>query len=86
MNSMERNGYILWVLRAPDEHRKVLYMNKSISRIIGVIMLIVAFVFIMFALNHPEKSFPWNNTITWLLYGVYFLVTVVLLIAPKMKK
>ena len=65
---------------------EMLYMNKSISRIIGVIMLIVAFVFIMFALNHPEKSFPWNNTITWLLYGVYFLVTVVLLIAPKMKK
>ena len=65
---------------------EVLYMKKSISRIIGVIMLIVAFVFIMFALNHPEKSFPWNNTITWLLYGVYFLVAVVLLIAPKMKK
>lgn len=61
-------------------------MNKSISRIIGVIMLIVAFVFIMFALNHPEMSFPWNNTITWLLYGLYVLVTVVLLIAPKMKK
>ena len=57
---------------------EVLYMNKSISRIIGVIMLIVAFVFIMFALNHPEKSFPWNNTITWLLYGVCFLVTIVL--------
>ena len=65
---------------------EVLYMNKSISRIIGVIMLIIAFVFIMFALNHPEKNFPWNYTITWLLYGVYFLVTVVLLIAPKMKK
>ena len=60
-------------------------MKKSISRIIGLIMLIIAIVFIMFALNHPEKSFPWNNTITWLLYGVYFLVTVVLLIAPKMK-
>ena len=63
-----------------------LYMKKSISRIIGVIMLILAIVFIMFALNHSEKSFPWNNTITWLLYGVYFLVTVVLPIAPKMKK
>ena len=60
-------------------------MKKSISRIIGVIMLIVAIVFIVLALNHPEKSFPWNNTITWLLYGIYFLVTVVLLIAPKMK-
>ena len=61
-------------------------MKKSISRIIGVIMLIVAVIFIMFALNHPEMSFPWNNTITWLLYGLYVLVTVVLLIAPKMKK
>ena len=58
-------------------------MEKSISRIIGLTMLIIAIVFIMFALNHPEKSFPWSNTITWLLYGVYFLVTVVLLIAPK---
>ena len=65
---------------------EVLYMNKSISRIIGLTMLIIAIVFIMFALNHPEKSFPWSNTITWLLYGVYFLVAVVLLIAPKMKK
>ena len=61
-------------------------MKKNISRIIGVIMLIVAFVFIMFALNHPEMSFPWNNTITWLLYGLYILVTVMLLIAPKTKK
>jgi ABC-type transport system involved in cytochrome c biogenesis permease subunit len=58
---------------------------RSQRRIIGLIMLIIAIVFIMFALNHPEKSFPWSNTITWLLYGVYFLVTVVLLIAPKMK-
>ena len=61
-------------------------MKKSILRIIGLIMLIIAIVFIMYALNHPEMSFPWNNTITWLLYVVYFLVAVVLLIAPKMKK
>ena len=61
-------------------------MKKSISRIIGVIMLIVAIAFIIFALNHTEKSFLWSNRITWLLYGVYFLVTIVLLIAPKMKK
>ena len=61
-------------------------MKRSISKIIGLTMLIIAIVFIMFALNHPEKSFPWSNTITWLLYGVYFLVTVVLLIALKIKK
>lgn len=84
MNGVLENGnYQLGQFQFSEE---VLYMKKSISRIIGVIMLIVAVIFIMFALNHPEKSFPWNNTITWLLYGVYFLVTVVLLIAPKMKK
>ena len=77
------------ILAESDNFRfdeEVLYMKKSISRIIGLIMLIIAIVFILFALNHPEKSFPWNNTITWLLYGIYFLVAVVLLIAPKMKK
>ena len=61
-------------------------MKKSTSRIIGLLMLIIAVIFIMFALNHPEMSFPWNNTITWLLYGLYILVTVMLLIEPKTKK
>ena len=44
---------------------EVLFMKKSISRIIGVIMLIIVIVFIMFALNHPEKSFPWNNIVNY---------------------
>lgn len=61
-------------------------MKKSASRIVSLVMLIIAVAFIVFALNHPEMSFPWNNTITWLLYGLYVLVTVVLFIAPKMKK
>ena len=61
-------------------------MKKSTSRIVGLVMLIISVAFIVFALNHPEMSFPWNNTITWLLYGLYILVTVVLFIAPKMKK
>ena len=61
-------------------------MKKSASRIVGLVMLIIAVAFIMFAVNHPEMSFPWNNTITWLLYGLYIIVTVMLLIAPKTKK
>ena len=61
-------------------------MKKSASRIVGLVMLIIAVAFIMFAVNHPEMSFPWNNTITWLLYGLYILMTVMLLIAPKTKK
>ena len=54
-------------------------MKRVYSRIIGVIMLLVAIVFIMFALNHPEKSFPWSNAGS-------FPVTLALLMAPKMKK
>ena len=61
-------------------------MKKSTSRIVGLVMLIIAVAFIMFAVNHPEMSFPWNNTVTWLLYGFDVLVTIVLLIAPKLKK
>ena len=61
-------------------------MNKKISRIIGLAMVIIAIVFVVFALNHPEMSFPWSNTITWVLYGVYAIVTIVLLIAPTKKK
>ena len=62
------------------------YMNKKISRMIGLVMMVVAIVFVVFALNHPEMSFPWSNTITWALYGLYALVTAVLLIAPTKKK
>ena len=69
-----------------SEFDEVIYMKKNTSRIVGLIMLIIAVAFILFALNHPEMSFPWNNTITWLLYGLYILVTVMLLIAPKTKK
>mgnify|MGYP003299410217 CR=1 FL=1 len=84
--SLENRGKLRELIDKFKFDEEVLYMNKSISRIIGLIMLIIAIVFIMFALNHPEMSFPWNNTITWLLYGLYILVTVMLLIAPKTKK
>ena len=49
-------------------------------------MLVIAIAFVVFALKHPEMSFPWSNTITWVLYGLYALVTAILLIAPAKKK
>ena len=61
-------------------------MTKKTSRIIGIVMLVLAITFIIFAFGHPEMSFPWSNTITYLLYGAYFLVMVVMFIAPFKKK
>ena len=46
-------------------------------------MLIVACLFIIYAFNHPEASFPWSNQMTYILYGCYLLVTFILLVLPK---
>ena len=55
---------------------------KKILRIIGLVMVAFAVGFVAFALNNPQLSFPWSNTVTWSLYGAYAVTTVVLLIAP----
>lgn len=62
------------------EFNQILYDIASLPKVTGMINNINLY------LKSPEMSFPWNNTITWLLYGLYVLVTVVLLIAPKLKK
>lgn len=61
-------------------------MTKKMSRIFGIIMLVGAIAFVAFALNHPEMSFPWNNMITCLLYGIYVIVMAVMFIAPFTKQ
>ena len=61
-------------------------MTKKYSRIIAAIMLVIAIVFIFIALNNPQASFPWSNTITYILYGLYVVIIVALFIAPFKKK
>ena len=60
-------------------------MAKKTSRIIGLIMLIVAIAFVFFALKHPEASLPWSNTVTYAIYAVYLIVVAILLVAPFKK-
>ena len=57
-------------------------MTKKHSRIIAVIMLVIAVIFIGIALNNPQASFPWSNTITYIFYGIYIIVMMVLFVAP----
>ncbi len=61
-------------------------MDKRYSRMIGIIMLAAAIAFVVFALNHPEASFPWSNTVTYSLYGLYLIMMLVMLIAPFKNK
>ena len=55
---------------------------KKICRIIASVMLVGAIGFIAVALHHPESGFPWSNTVTYTIYGLYALVMIVLFIAP----
>lgn len=61
-------------------------MKKNVSRIIGLVMLVIAICFVSFALRHPEMSWPLDIKITRLLYGFYVFAMIIFLIAPKKKK
>ena len=61
-------------------------MTKKSSRIVAVIMLISAIIFFVFALNNPQVSFPWSNTITYIFYGIYGVIMIVLFIVPFKRK
>ena len=54
---------------------------------IGCLMVVVAIGFLIFALNHPEMSFPWSNSITYVIYAVYLVITVFMFsISKRMAK
>lgn len=57
-------------------------MSKKVSRIIGAIMLLLAIIFFIVAINNPQMSFPWDNSITYGIYGIYTTITIILLVAP----
>ena len=61
-------------------------MSKVVSRILGIVLLLGAVVFLAISVAHPELSFRWNNAITYILYGIYLVGMIILLIAPFSEK
>ena len=61
-------------------------MVKRVSRVIATAMLVISAVFLWYALSHPESSFPWSNTVTFILYAAYVLIMIFLFAAPFKKK
>ena len=60
-------------------------MKKRTLRIIAAVMLSAAAGFLLYAFSHPEQSWPWSNSISYAIYGVYLLIAAVLLIASFRK-
>ena len=52
-------------------------MRKSKKYLkIGLAMILIAVLFVYYALNHPEASFPWPNSITYTIYMTYLALTI----------
>ena len=47
--------------------------HKKKFLIIAGTMLVGAISFLVYALNNPQASFPWNNEISYVIYILYFL-------------
>lgn len=46
-------------------------MNKKVSLLIGIFLLVIAVCFMGYVFHHPEAAFPWSNRVTFMLYGIY---------------
>lgn len=57
-------------------------MTKKLARRAGAAMLAGAACFFVYALHHPEQSFPWPNGVTYAIYALYLAAAAVLLLAP----
>lgn len=59
------------------EFTKDIKMIRNIYRIISFIMLLIMIAFVFYALNNPQASFSFNNTITYAFYGVYVVLMII---------
>ena len=60
-------------------------MNKRYYTIAGIILCVLAAVFMVVAVTHPEFSFPWSNWVSYTMYALYAIYTVLIFCMPKMK-
>lgn len=54
--------------------------------IAAALLTVAAIGFIMFALGHPERTFPWSLRLTHILYGLYVDAVVLLFVLAFWKK
>ena len=42
---------------------------------IGCALMLAAILFILYAVNNPQASFPWSHSVTYAIYIIYGLLT-----------
>ena len=62
------------------------YNMKKQFFIPACVLTFAALAFVLYALGHPELSFPWNAQMTHILYGVYVDRVVLLFVLAFWKK
>lgn len=60
-------------------------MNNKSYYILGGILCLIAVIFAAAALTHPELSFPWPNWVSYTIYALYLIYTVLVFSMPKFK-
>ena len=61
-------------------------MKRKMFLIISLLMLLLAAAFVVYALNNPQASFPWSNSITYTIYLVYTGIMVGLFVTSRVLK
>ena len=57
-------------------------MTKKRARLLALLLVLAAVLFVCYALQNSQAGFPWGNGVTYTLYGVYAAAIAVLLVAP----
>ncbi len=60
-------------------------MTKGTSRAVAWLMLSMAAAFVAYAVTHPERSWPWSQSASFVIYGVYLAVMVFFFIAAPFR-
>ena len=59
--------------------------NKKAYYILGGVLCLLAAAFVAFALAHPEFSFPWPNWVSYTIFTLYGIYTILIFCMPKFR-
>ena len=59
--------------------------NKKLYYILGGVLCLLAAAFVAVALTHPELAFPWPNWVSYTMFALYGIYTVLVFCMPKFK-